>query len=519
MALINCPECGREISNKAEKCPHCGCPKSEFETNIVVKPLEKNYSAKEPQENNPSKDHHNDMSKITFEKSTISTKYTKMRKAFGIADLVIGCLTFLLILTSNEKIIGNMRIAGTSCFFIWCGVLQLWGLHKKSITITSIIFYFIGIIYNLFSAFMVPAHIVFILLMVVFLIFSSISLSDDKGFLLEDLNEEYKRHKKIFWSIICIGGLSFFLFITGGFLNERKYRDEETNKIVNNSDSKNTNLLKDELSELLNNDTELIVKETPVIQSTPRATQEPIVQTYEDVFFYTLMDNADNYNGKYVRTVIQVYRCYQSEYEPYIQSQYSDSDIVEKSADVKIYPDNYQDFESGEYVTVEGILGKDGYENILVNAHITDFGTNSQTVFENSLSVYTEEYNQKLQQEKVSFIEGCVSVSYDELRKYPDTYTDKPIKLTIYAKDVAPDGWIFPGDIIATMDGEELAVYDDRIVREPRIIQGDTITVYAVGNGLATMKVKQKGLIFNKTIDEYEVPSIKIRYTENDINY
>ena len=26
MALIKCPECGKEISDKAEFCPHCGCP-------------------------------------------------------------------------------------------------------------------------------------------------------------------------------------------------------------------------------------------------------------------------------------------------------------------------------------------------------------------------------------------------------------------------------------------------------------------------------------------------------------
>lgn len=26
MALIRCPECNREISDKAEKCIHCGCP-------------------------------------------------------------------------------------------------------------------------------------------------------------------------------------------------------------------------------------------------------------------------------------------------------------------------------------------------------------------------------------------------------------------------------------------------------------------------------------------------------------
>ena len=26
VALIQCPECGKDISDKAETCPHCGCP-------------------------------------------------------------------------------------------------------------------------------------------------------------------------------------------------------------------------------------------------------------------------------------------------------------------------------------------------------------------------------------------------------------------------------------------------------------------------------------------------------------
>lgn len=30
MALVKCPECGKEISDKAASCPNCGCPASEF---------------------------------------------------------------------------------------------------------------------------------------------------------------------------------------------------------------------------------------------------------------------------------------------------------------------------------------------------------------------------------------------------------------------------------------------------------------------------------------------------------
>lgn len=29
MALIKCPECGKEISDKADACPYCGCPSIE----------------------------------------------------------------------------------------------------------------------------------------------------------------------------------------------------------------------------------------------------------------------------------------------------------------------------------------------------------------------------------------------------------------------------------------------------------------------------------------------------------
>ena len=42
MALINCPECGKQISNNAENCPNCGHPinkkiYSEQNNKIIVK--------------------------------------------------------------------------------------------------------------------------------------------------------------------------------------------------------------------------------------------------------------------------------------------------------------------------------------------------------------------------------------------------------------------------------------------------------------------------------------------------
>lgn len=43
MALIKCPECGKEISDKASSCPNCGCPieiqKTEVSSNISDQPI------------------------------------------------------------------------------------------------------------------------------------------------------------------------------------------------------------------------------------------------------------------------------------------------------------------------------------------------------------------------------------------------------------------------------------------------------------------------------------------------
>ena len=37
MALIKCPECGNQVSDKAEVCIHCGCPLSEVVVSGVVR--------------------------------------------------------------------------------------------------------------------------------------------------------------------------------------------------------------------------------------------------------------------------------------------------------------------------------------------------------------------------------------------------------------------------------------------------------------------------------------------------
>jgi len=50
MALIECPECKGQVSDKAEACPHCGAPvEAEFEAPMVVKEEEEaKHDTKQP---------------------------------------------------------------------------------------------------------------------------------------------------------------------------------------------------------------------------------------------------------------------------------------------------------------------------------------------------------------------------------------------------------------------------------------------------------------------------------------
>ena len=44
MALINCPECGKEISDNANKCVNCGCPIIKYENIYAEKSKKKEKS-------------------------------------------------------------------------------------------------------------------------------------------------------------------------------------------------------------------------------------------------------------------------------------------------------------------------------------------------------------------------------------------------------------------------------------------------------------------------------------------
>lgn len=101
MALIRCPECGNEISDKAEKCIHCGCPiklqinqgKAVFQTSDDFIGLFGKYTIKDKDGNIVAKLKANDHFEVKIESDTTfyirySGGFTTFKKAFAPANSV-----------------------------------------------------------------------------------------------------------------------------------------------------------------------------------------------------------------------------------------------------------------------------------------------------------------------------------------------------------------------------------------------------------------------------------------------
>lgn len=304
---------------------------------------------------------------------------------------------------------------------------------------------------------------------------------------LSTLKEKQNRNLSIIGLVICLLTSYFSLSIN-------------VQKIGNNSEPKEQ------------------VEETQI--ETPSPTIEPTEApiNYENVFYYDLVLNSTAYTNKYVETSFRIYYCSKGrEDKPTeLSTEYTDYDLTGKSDNIKVVLKDNTEYADNQYITVRGKFVYQDLNYRIIDAEVTDIGSQSEKSFQDGLIIYTHYRNEQLQASKESFIASCVEVSYDDLLRYPETYQDVPIKLTIVASDVKADGWIFKGDILAEYQGGDLIVFDDREVREPRLVTGDKVTVYATGDGLGKMQIKQEGIILDKTVDEYNIPQISIKYTEWD---
>jgi len=121
--------------------------------------------------------------------------------------------------------------------------------------------------------------------------------------------------------------------------------------------------------------------------------------------------------------------------------------------------------------------------------------------------------------------ESAKGVSYDDLIRYPESYKTTPIKFTATVSDLDIKSFLgieYDTAIWASLNGKTVILYDNRVTKEPAVLEGDKITVYGYGDGTSTIETKQEayqgslvfGFSYDETIDSYKVPCVKIEYID-----
>ena len=123
---------------------------------------------------------------------------------------------------------------------------------------------------------------------------------------------------------------------------------------------------------------------------------------------------------------------------------------------------------------------------------------------------------EEAKKEREEFIASCKEVSYMDLYQYPDSLKEEPIKLTVDITSQGQGGLVFVLSYTAMLDGHEITVFDEREIKEPRLVEGNTYTIYGYGNGMYTAWTMDSFLSLEGLLDTKQMPSVNIKFIEMD---
>ena len=240
------------------------------------------------------------------------------------------------------------------------------------------------------------------------------------------------------------------------------------------------------------------------------------------IFEQDLLDDWDSYKGKQVETTIIYSNYLTSDKRIEGKSLYSYAGENSTTDEIYVYLSkkiDRKDYSFGDFITVKGMVSDTKYE--LTECEIVNSGTEAKNEFNLLYEPYKEKLAEIAQANEEEFRNGELETpSYEELLRYPSSYEDKRIKLTVYISEKEADGVIIDGTIWGTYQGQQVVIDDERTVKEPEILTGDTLTIYGYGGGTTTIKtyVKGSGLLGTDlgadVVDKTEVPKIKIVYCD-----
>ena len=127
---------------------------------------------------------------------------------------------------------------------------------------------------------------------------------------------------------------------------------------------------------------------------------------------------------------------------------------------------------------------------------------------------------------KYEYVLQCQDADYTALVDYPKTSKGKQVALKVRIESVEKS--IFSNSIQALFEeNSEQPVFlvDGRKIKEPPLRIGDSLTVYGIADGLRTVNVTEDNSgwfgtnFMNKKTGEYDVPVIRINYTDQESPY
>ena len=486
MALIKCPECGEQISDKAQSCPHCGCPSSEFKVqkkvqDVNVEILRRKQSddggkipvAETPEKDSKKSEYQQESQGIR--KKELSNPYSnryrnqpdpseKRNKTYGF----------------KAEIANELKLSKVSSNII------RWGI--------AIFMFFLAII--LLAEYGSSGAWVFIFLALC-------------GLFASPLSNKLPFYVPVSLRII----ITIALFIMAGFVAPKEENDDvssahnEQNSIV--SSSSENEEIEPSFSEVI--EESVVEASTEIVYEVPSVTDAESQENIQDVtkiFFLDFIEDWRIYTNQYISISFEVGSIDEEDKE--IRS------IRHDYESISVFPDNFRDVGNGNYITVSGIVNPEAASPELINAHIEASGNSVKEQYLEDENNYNERKAIEAAEYEADFKENAEAVSYEDLSRYPDTYKNKRIKVNVSITDVEPDGIIFSGHYEAVISGtnKKVAIYDKREVKEPKLLDGDTATIYGYGDGLTTIKVKDTSGLIPKTVDEYTIPGINIEYVE-----
>lgn len=236
-----------------------------------------------------------------------------------------------------------------------------------------------------------------------------------------------------------------------------------------------------------------------------------------NVFYIDLFNDVGAYTGKKITITVPVDGIGQDG-KVYAEKTFVDSSLVISTNDEALYEKS----DEVKYLTVSGTVFYDNYDIEVRDCTILYAGTESPERFEEQLNTYKELVVLGKQLEREEFVNAAREVSFDELRRNPDTYTGEKLKLSVQIEEVEPDSLFSNGTVWATYQGNEIVIYDNRENREPRLMAGDTLTVFCEGYGMTNVKtyLEGSGLLGSdfgaEVIDERETVAVSMVYTEKE---